>query len=299
MSLTVAEKRAYQQLCGADGFMLVIAADQRGGIRKLLANEAAEQAAITDAQLGDVKASIVANLAVDAPCILLDPICALPRVVEDGTLPRDVALLVGIDASGHGTDPDGHYLARLVPGINARKVRDLGGAAGKVLVYLRSDYPDASAPNLALLKKTIADFAAENVLLITEFLPYRLPSEDAEAYAAKLAGIIEGDARMCLEAGAKVLKMPFPGSADGCRKITAMCGDVPWTVLSAGVDHVTFLGQVKIAMANGCAGVIGGRALWKDCVSLDAADCAKALRQRGRPRLAEIKAVLKATKRAA
>ena len=62
---------------------------------------------------------------------------------------------------------------------------------------------------------------------------------------------------------------------------------------------MTFLGQVKTAMANGCSGVIGGRALWKDCVSLDAADCAKALRQRGRPRLVEIKAVLKATKRAA
>ncbi len=50
-----------------------------------------------------------------------------------------------------------------------------------------------------------------------------------------------------------------------------MCGEVPWAVLSAGVDHETFVGQVETAMANGASGVIAGRALWKDCISLDRA----------------------------
>ena len=42
-------------------------------------------------------------------------------------------------------------------------------------------------------------------------------------------------AGFCLEAGAKVLKLPYPGTADSCAAITKRCGDVPWSVLSAGV----------------------------------------------------------------
>ena len=45
-----------------------------------------------------------------------------------------------------------------------------------------------------------------------------------------------------------------------------MCGPVPWSVLSAGVDHRHFLAQVEIAMASG---VIAGRSLRKDCIDLD------------------------------
>ena len=54
-----------------------------------------------------------------------------------------------------------------------------------------------------------------------------------------------------------------------CRAITKIAGQVPWAVLSAGVDHSVFLGQVEAAIKNGASGVIAGRALWKDCISLD------------------------------
>ena len=71
-----------------------------------------------------------------------------------------------------------------------------------------------------------------------------------------------------------------------------MCGEVPWSVLSAGVDHQTFLGQVEIAMANGAAGVIAGRALWKDCVFLDRARQRDVLVKTALPRLRQIQAIL-------
>ena len=71
-----------------------------------------------------------------------------------------------------------------------------------------------------------------------------------------------------------------------------MCGGVPWSVLSAGVDHATFIGQVEHAMANGAAGVIAGRALWKDCLSLDPSVQKRLLQTRAVPRLREIQAVL-------
>jgi tagatose 1,6-diphosphate aldolase len=290
--LTTGELRGYQQICGRNGAIMVIACDQRGGIRQILAKTPEEQAEISDTMLGVTKADVVRYLASEAPCILLDPVCAVPGVVDDGVLPRDVALLIGLDASGYDTDPAGHYKSRLVPGVDARKVRSLGGTGGKIMVYLRADHPDANGHNMAIIRQCVADFAREDLLLVVEFLTYRLPNEDPAEYKAKFAGLIEGGTRLCLDAGAKVLKLPYPGTARSCAAITAMCGDVPWSVLSAGVDHETFLGQVEIAMDRGAAGVIAGRALWKDCVFLDRDRQREALRNIAVPRLKQIQAIL-------
>jgi tagatose 1,6-diphosphate aldolase len=86
--------------------------------------------------------------------------------------------------------------------------------------------------------------------------------------------------------------MPFPGTADACAQISTLCGDVPWAVLSAGVNHETFIDQVEIAMANGASGIIAGRSLWKDCITLDSAVTAERLTTLAVPRLRELEAVL-------
>jgi tagatose-1,6-bisphosphate aldolase len=290
--MTTAELRGYQQICGKNGAIMVIACDQRGGIRKLLANTPEEQKKITDSMLSDTKADVVRYLAAEAPSVLLDPVCAVPRVVQEAALARDVALLIGLDASGYDTDAHGHYLSKLVPGIDARRVRELGGTGGKLMVYLRSDENTGNEPNIGIIKSCIADFAKEDLLLVVEFLTYPMPGESDEAYKAKFPSLIEGGSRMCLDLGSKVLKIPYPGSAEACARITRMAGHVPWSVLSAGVDHATFIGQVEIAMANGASGVIAGRSLWKDCVSLDREKQKHLLLTRALPRLREIQAIL-------
>jgi tagatose-1,6-bisphosphate aldolase len=290
--MTTAELRGYQQICGSNGAIMVIACDQRGGIRKILAKSPEEQAKISDDILGDTKSDVTRFLAAHAPCILLDPICAVPRVVEEAALPRDVALLIGLDASGYDTSPEGHYLSKLVPGINARKVRELGGTGGKIMVYLRSDHPQANDHNMAIIERCIEDFAQEDLLLVVEFLTYPMPGEDPAAYKAKFPSLIEGGTQMCLAAGAKVLKLPYPGTAESCATVSKICGHVPWSVLSAGVDHETFIGQVEIAMTQGASGVIAGRALWKDCVSLDRAEQKSLLVNKAVPRLRQIQAIL-------
>ena len=38
-AMTTAERRGYQQICRDDGAMMVIACDQRGGMRTLLASD--------------------------------------------------------------------------------------------------------------------------------------------------------------------------------------------------------------------------------------------------------------------
>ena len=274
--------------------MMVVAADQRGGMRKVLADTPEAQAAIDEATLGIVKAGIVRHLANKASCVLLDPICAVPMVVDDGVLDRDTGLLVGLDASGWDTDESGYRLSRLVPGVTARRVRELGGTGAKLLVYLRPDRPDANAFNIKIIRECIADFAAEDVLLVVEILTYPLEGEDDDAYRAAFPQLIVKCAWISVDLGSKVLKLPYPGTAEACAEITAICAGVPWAVLSAGVDHEAFIGQVDTAMRNGASGVIAGRALWKDCISLDPEMHADRLERIASDRLRQIQAVLDA-----
>ena len=290
--MTTAERRGYAQICGANGLMMVVAADQRGGMRKVLADTLEAQAAIDEATLGEVKAGIVRHLANKASCILLDPVCAVPGVVDDGVLARDTGLLVGLDASGWDTDDRGYRISKLVPGVTARRVRELGGTGAKLMVYLRPDRPDANDTNIGIIRDCIADFAAEDVLLVVEILTYRLEGETEEDYRAAFPGLIVDSARISVDLGAKVLKLPYPGTAEACAEITRICDGVPWAVLSAGVDHETFIGQVETAMENGASGVIAGRALWKDCISLDPQVRADRLERIASDRLRQIQAVL-------
>ncbi|MDP3196121.1 tagatose-bisphosphate aldolase [Tabrizicola sp.] len=291
-AMTTAERRGYQQICGDDGAMMVIACDQRGGMRTLLAKTPEAQAAISNDVLGLTKMDITAYLARHAGCVLVDPICAVPGLVDQGVLHRSTGLLIGLDASGFDLTPEGYRISNMVQGITARRVRELGGTGAKIMIYLRSDTPAANTANMATLRDVIADFAAEDLLLVVEFLTYALPGEAPEAYAANIPELIEGGSKLCLDAGSKVLKIPYPGTPQACANITAMCGDVPWAVLSAGVDHATFLGQVETSMANGASGVIAGRSLWKDCISLDRAVTKERLETVAVPRLREIQAVI-------
>ncbi len=267
--MTTAERRGYQMICDTTGSMMVVACDQRGGMRTLLAATPEEQAKISNETLGKTKYDITRYLASEAGCVLVDPICAVPGIVDEDVVPRNTGLLVGLDASGWDSSPQHYRISKMVEGINARKVRELGATGGKIMIYLRMDTPEGNTANLATLRDVVADFAREDLLLVVEFLTYPLADENNVVYQGKIPQLIQDGCQACIECGAKVLKIPYPGTEAACAKVTEICGDIPWAVLSAGVDHQTFLKQVDIALRNGASGVIAGRSLWKDCISLN------------------------------
>jgi tagatose 1,6-diphosphate aldolase len=246
---------------------------------------------ISTAQLAAAKADLVRYLANNAPAILLDPEVALPAIVDDGVLIRGTSLVVGMDASGFETVGGLRY-TRFVPGMTARRVRELGGDAAKMLWYLRADRQDAESRVAAEMRELIEACTAEGVLLIVELLTYRLEGESEQEYAAAFPALVADGARLARECGAKVLKLQYPGTAEGCAAVTAAADGVPWAVLSAGVDHPTFLTQVATAMANGAGGAMAGRSLWKDSLSVSADLRRDYLTRRALPRLYELAAVV-------
>ena len=286
--LTTIERRGLSAISTPGGRMLIVAADQRNGMKAAMSDAPDE---VSTADLAAAKADLVRYLANNAPAILLDPEVALPAVVDDGVLVRGTSLVVGMDASGFET-VGGLRHTRLVPGMTARRVRELGGDAAKMLWYLRPDRQDADSRVAAEMRELIEACTAEGVLLIVELLTYRLEDETEQEYAAAFPALVADGARLAVACGAKVLKLQYPGSAEGCAAVTAAADGVPWAVLSAGVDHETFLTQVATAMAHGAGGAMAGRSLWKDSLSVSPELRRDYLTKRALPRLHELAAVL-------
>ena len=281
---TIAEQRALDQLSTPGGRLGILAADQR---TKLVA--AREEAGLpSDVEsLRAFKLDLVQALAPHAPGVLLDPEIALPHVLERRAFPGRTGLLVSLERSGSIPAPGGLRAAELLPGVGAAGVRRLGGTAAKLLVRLRADREDVDGANAALIRSAAADCAAAHLLLIVEVLVYRVDDEDRSAFAARRAGLIRDGALLAEACGARFLKLEYPGDAAGCEALTEAL-EAPWALLSAGVDHETFVGQLRTALAAGAAGFIAGRSIWKESAGMDAEQRRTFLRGEARRRLDEL-----------
>lgn len=285
-TMTTVERRAFSRLTTTQGRMLVVAADQRNGMRAVM-NCPDGPEHITLDELARAKSDLVQHLGNHAPAILLDPEVALPEVVRDGTLAPGTGLVVAMDASGFET-VDGLRYTRYVPGVDPGTVRDLGGDAAKMLWYLRPDQPASVERVTAELDDLVRACATQKVLLIVEILLYKLEGESDEEYAQAFPALVAEAASIAVEHGAKVLKLPYPGTAEACAAVTRATAGVPWAVLSAGVDHETFLEQVRTAVSQGASGAMAGRSLWKDSLAMTSEEREHLLTTRARPRLAEL-----------
>jgi tagatose 1,6-diphosphate aldolase len=279
---TTSETRAVQQLSTENGALAVLAADQRVSLRAMFERGGGAG----PAELGEFKRALVEALAPAASAVLLDPEIALPDVVDRGLVPRQTGILVSVEVSGDEPDGDLHP-ARLLPDFGAAGVRRMGGTAAKLLVRLRADREDGDGRNARIVRDLVGDCAAHDLLAVVEGLVFRLVDEPEEEYRRRRPELIRECAVLLEECGARYLKLEYPGSEAACRAVTdAVC--VPWALLSAGVDHETFTGQLRAARAGGASGFIAGRSLWKDAVGLPAAERDAFLRGEARRRIEEL-----------
>lgn len=289
MTLTTAQSRAYQRICDpVSGRILVIAMDQRSSMLGLI--QVPREA--TNADLINSKLDLVAHLGNEAPAVLLDPTTVVPQVISDGVLARDTALMIGMDATGYEPGADGLRVSHVVEGVDARRVRAVGGDVAKMNVYMRPDREGLDAHPARLISSVVEDCAREDLLLAIEILTYALPDESPEDYRGAAPELVVKAAAIARGCGAQMMKLQYPGSLDACAAVTETLGDIPWAVLSGGVDHATFLVNLRTALKGGASGAIAGRSLWKDCLLGDRAATAKRLSEVAVPRLREVEAVL-------
>jgi sulfofructosephosphate aldolase len=287
LELTTAERRALQRITTSGGRFAVIAADHGQPLVDML--EGLGLSSAPEAQRA-FKSDLADTVGQDASAVLLDPDVSLPDIVDREQLARDVGLLVRIEADGCEIE-DGLRQSQLIPGLGAEGARARGGDAAKVMVFLRADREDLDGYTAGMVRTALEDCRRADLLCVLELMTYRLDDESPEAFSARREDLIVDGAVLLQECGAKVLKLEYPGSASGCRRVTDAL-DVPWAVLSAGVDHAAFCDQLRDAVDGGADGFIAGRSLWKEAVGQPAAERRRFLDGIARRRMEELLAIV-------
>lgn len=291
---TTTRQSTLDAIADDDGVFAIVAMDQRNTLRRMFA--AIGQPDVADADMRAAKVDVAAALTPLASGILLDPTFGVPAVTGANALAPTCGLLVAAEPADRG-DWNGEPHAHRIPEQNAAWVADMGGHAVKFLVQLRPDRPHpAGTPDLVqdvldVVREVAADCRAQGIPSVIENLVYQLPGEDDFSPAQREDQIVES-ARLLNETGCDLLKLEYPGSAKGCRRIADVI-DRPWAVLSAGVPFADFQDVVRIACdEGGVSGFIAGRSIWKEAIGLTGQARAEFLDTVARPRLAELVAAV-------
>jgi tagatose 1,6-diphosphate aldolase/sulfofructosephosphate aldolase len=292
MNPTRSRPRSLDTLAAEAGTFAIIAMDQRNTLRRMFTAVGRDG---TDQELRDAKADVARALTPLASGLLSDPTYGVPAITDTGALAETCGLLVAAEPAQRRTyqsEPRTHR----DPALNAQWVLDQGGDALKFFVQLRADRPaprggepDLVAEALAVCQEIIDDCRATGVPAVIENLVYALPGRELEGREREDA-IIEA-ARALNDLDIDLLKLEYPGSAAGCRRLAEVL-DRPWAVLSAGVPFAEFSQAMRVAFDDGGAsGFIAGRSVWREAVALDGAGREEFLMTVARPRLEELTAI--------
>jgi tagatose-1,6-bisphosphate aldolase len=284
--------RTLADIAGPNGAFSIIAMDQRNTLRRMFTAIGIEA---TDDDLRQSKADVARALTPLASGILFDPTYGVPAITGNDALAESCGLLVASEPAERGkfgAEPITHR----DPELNSQWVLDLGGDANKFFAQLRADRPApvAGEPDLVELclqavRDVVADCVATGIPSVIENLVYPLPDEELTGRRREDA-IIEA-ARALNEIDCDLLKLEYPGSPEGCRRLAEVL-DRPWAVLSAGVPFDDFTKVLRIAFdEGGASGFIAGRSVWRESLPLTGQDRAAFLADVARPRLEQLVAV--------
>jgi sulfofructosephosphate aldolase len=272
-------------IASGDQVFSIIAMDQRNTLRRMFAAAGHDA---SDDDLRTAKADVARVLTPAASGLLSDPTYGVPAITQARALAPGCGLLVAAEPAERRTYQDEPRTHR-DPALNAQWVLDQGGDALKFFLQLRADRnrpagtPDLVAEAMKVVQEIIDDCRATGVPVVIENLIYALPGEEPTSQNREDA-IIEA-ARALDDLDIDLLKLEYPGSPEGCRRLAKILTK-PWAVLSAGVPFDQFTDIIKIAAdEGGASGFIAGRSVWREVVSLAGRDREEFLTAVARPRL--------------
>jgi tagatose-1,6-bisphosphate aldolase len=282
-------RKTLADIASADGVLAIIAMDQRNTLRRMFQAVGIDP---SEDDLRTAKADVARALTPAASGMLLDPTYGVPSVTEAHALAPGCGLLVAAEPSSRDSY-NGEPRTRRDPELNANWVAAQGGDAVKFLVQLRADRPvakegepDLAAEVLDVCQEIATDCSSAGLPSVIENLVYELPGEQLSGKAREDA--IVAAATALDEVDIDLLKLEYPGSPGGCRRLAEVLHR-PWAVLSAGVPFEQFSDVLKIAFdEGGASGFIAGRSIWREALPLSGVERERFLDTVARPRLDDL-----------
>jgi len=275
--LSIGKIRGLQQIANPDGIFTMCAMDHRGSLRSMIDEE--HPGEVNYKEMVERKLELCSALAKYASAILLDPIFGAAQCISHGALPSDTGLLVSLEATGYGGGKE-YRLTKLLDGWNVEKIKRMGASAVKILVYYRPDLTEPASQQLNTVNMVASDCIKYDLPFLVEPKSYPIGSEinNPVEFAALKEQLVIKSAQDITALSIDVLKAEFPTNLrykqdkaeliNLCRQLD-MSSQVPWVILSAGVDFGLFCQEVEIACQAGASGFLGGRAIWQEAMYID------------------------------
>jgi tagatose 1,6-diphosphate aldolase len=284
----------------ATGTIGAAAMDQRGSLQKALAK--AKGGEITDAMMEEFKAAVTEVLTPHASAILLDPQWGIGPSKKRSA---NAGLLLAYEQSGYDNSRPGR-LPDLLPHWSVRRLKSAGADCVKVLIYYTPfDSADVNEEKHAFVERIGDECRTNDVPFFLEFVGYDPASGDEKglSFAKIKPKVVAGSMAEFTKDryGVDVMKVEVPvnmrfvkGSSSftgegaytreealGHFRAAAAVASKPFIYLSAGVSNSEFTESLELAAESGVtwAGVLCGRATWKEGIPIYAKEGVDAFRR--------------------
>ena len=299
MKLTPGKLKGMKAVSDSRGVIAAAAMDQRGSLQKSLAKEKGGE--ITDAMMEEFKSIVTAVLTEHASAILLDPEWGLPASKRRA---KNAGLLLAYEKTGYDKTGPGR-LPDLLDNWSAKRLKEAGADCVKILLYYTpTDGAKINDIKHAWVERIGDECRANDIPFFLEFVGYEEGiDEKGLEFAKKKPEIVRASmAEFSKERyGVDVLKVEIPVNMKFVEGAKCFAGEKayskkeamdwfnkaataatkPFIYLSAGVSNAEFTESLELAAESGVkfAGVLCGRATWKDGIPIYGKQGGKAFEQ--------------------
>ena len=282
------------------GTIAAAAMDQRGSLKKALAKESGHD--VSDTMMEEFKGAVTEVLTPHASAILLDPQWGIEPSKKRST---NAGLLLAYEESGYDNTRPGR-LPDLLPLWSVRRLKEAGANCVKVLLYYTPrDTAEVNQEKHAFVERIGDECRTNDNPYFLEFVAYDVDGGDEKGleFAKIKPEVVAGSmAEFTQERyGVDVMKVEIPvnmkfveGSASYTGqtaygktealdhfRAAAAAATKPFIYLSAGVSNEEFTESLEMAAQSEVqwAGVLCGRATWKNGIPVYAKDGVDAFRR--------------------
>lgn len=292
-TLSLGKQRGLSQ-CANDQYVFnILALDHRQAIKKVFGDQPDPYA-----ESVKFKRAVVKALAPFSTAFLLDNSIGAGPCVVDYSLPGQCGLILTVEASGY-EGPSHARISRLKDDWGCEQIKRMGASAVKLLVFYHSRSEEAPAMR-DLVAKVSNECKRLDTPLFLEVLTYSPdPNKEKLSPEETTEAVVQAAADLT-PIGGDIYKAEFPVDvksqpdsnqwADACKSLN-QASEIPWVLLSAGVDYPIFAKQAEVACKAGASGILAGRAIWKEALEVPVSDRNKFLIDIGQERLQHLQSI--------
>ena len=267
-----------RKLCNKNNHLEMLAIDQRPPIFNIIKSK---KKTYDFDDVVEIKKQISVNLSQHSSAILMDPVYSIPNLI---TTSRCNGLIITLEDHAFTEKSKGRY-SKNIKNWTVEKIKKIGGDAVKILAWYR---PDADKKSIQHQKKYIKTIGKQceiyDIPFLLELLVYPFKNEigyskDYREQQQKNQNHVIESVREFSKKKYKVdiFKLESPvdskkleigkfskSTLEAFKELSEATNNVPWVMLSSGMNKKSFFNCLKLAYKNGASGYLAGRTIWLD-----------------------------------